>query len=114
MKIDFLTGLALLAKLNTREKAADYFGISTRTWQRWLDSGDIRRAHYDALRARAGYITAPGWQDFRIIGERIYSPDQNFIHRHEIANMWLYRQIKEFNDIHDRTPQQGDLFQQAK
>jgi hypothetical protein len=97
--------LRLFAGLNSQRKAADYFGVSLRTWQRWEKLNDFKSHQLDALRARAGFVTAPGWRGFMFREDRLYSPTGLFVARHEAENMWLYRQIKSHNErpVHPQT-----------
>lgn len=91
-----IPGLLLLAGLNSQRKAADYFGVSLRTFQRW--ENNIDGARLDGLRALAGFVSAPGWRGFLFRDDRLYNSAGVFACRHEVENMWLYRQIKSHNE----------------
>ena len=110
MKIEFISSLALLSGLNTDQKCADYFSVHLKTWQKWQRANKLLPHQIDALRSRAGFINAPGWEGFRIVKDKLYSPDGQFVALYEAKNMWLYRQIKAHNEIEVIQP---DLFEQA-
>ena len=79
--------LCLSAGLNTQQKAADYFEISVKTWQRWIRNKTIRQHQLDCLKNRAGFINHPAYIDYKVVGTRIYSPSGQFVEQHELDNM---------------------------
>ncbi len=111
--LDFIPGLRLLAGFSDKAQAADYFGVSLRTWQRWERQNDIGRAYFDALRGRAGFVTCPEWSDCRFLGNRLHFSDGQYITRGEARNMWIYRQLAE-SAFARRADPQGDLFEPAE
>ena len=90
---DLIRQLTLGAGLNSERKILDYLEIARSTWFRRLETGELRRVEWEALRHRAGYLLHDKFRDYRIVDDRIYSRIAGFATAAEIENMDLIRQF---------------------
>ena len=85
--------LTLGAGLNTTKKITDYLEISNRTWRRKLDQGRLKKVEYEALQHKAGFLLHGQFKGYKIVKNKLFSPENNFANPREIANMTFIRQV---------------------
>jgi hypothetical protein len=95
--------LTLGAGLNTTQKITDYLEISTRTWRRKLDNGRLKKVEYEALQHKAGFLLHGQFKGYKIVKNKLFSPQNNFANPREIANMSAIRELLNtvFREIDD-------------
>jgi len=90
---DLIHQLTLAAGLNTNKRIQDYLQISDRTWYRKQEKGQLKRVELEALRHKAGYLLHGHFRGFKIVKNKLYSPENNFANPREIANMTAIREL---------------------
>ena len=85
--------LTLAAGLNTPKKIHDYFEISARTWNRKIEKGHLKKCEYQALQHKAGYLLHGEFRGYKIVKNKLFSPQNNFANPREIANMTAIREL---------------------
>ncbi len=73
MKIELISQLALMAGLNTAQAKPIIFRFMLRLGKKKQKLNQLKRCEFDALKARAGFLISPGWENFKIYVDKLYS-----------------------------------------